>query len=90
MKSYTRSTILTLAIFTVICCNKAAAQLASEKPVTSFYSTLTKEKLAAGKQRGSSNTVAATKQLPSQKALPKRTMQAAESRKKGRIGVPVP
>ena len=81
MKSYTRSIILTLGIITVVCCNKALAQLASERPVSSFYSRLTKEKLAE-KQKGGVSKPASAQQLPSQKALPKRTMEAADSRKK--------
>ncbi|MBO9633001.1 MAG: hypothetical protein J7578_07755 [Chitinophagaceae bacterium] len=81
MRSYTKFILLTMGMLTVVCCKKTIAQLASEKPVASFYSKLTKEKLAE-KQNQRSSKPAMHQQLPGDKILPKQGVQAADIRKK--------
>lgn len=81
MRSYSKFLILTMAMLTIVCCKKTMAQVASEKPVASFYSPLTKEKLAEKKIQRSSKPVI-NQQLPGDKILPKQGLQAADIRKK--------
>ena len=80
MKSYKKIISIALAIFTILCYSQAKAQLASEKPVASFYSKLAKEKLAE-KQKNKKTIPAVNQQLPSKKPLTRETMEAVEKRR---------
>lgn len=80
MKTYKRFMSCSIVLFSLFCCRQADAQLASEKPVASFYSKLAKEKIAE-KQRSKPGTPAVNRQLPSKKPLTKQTMEAVEKRR---------
>jgi hypothetical protein len=80
MKKNTIIMNISVAIFTIVCCNQAMGQLASEKPVTTYYSKLAKEKLAE-KQKSKMVTPSVNQQLPSKKPLTRQTMEAVEKRR---------
>lgn len=79
MKTNKRSINIAVFIF-IIACNQAMGQLASEKPVASFYSKLAKEKMAEKKQ-SKPVTPAVSQQLPSNKPITRQTMEAVEKRR---------
>ncbi len=83
MKFHTRLKILTVTVAIAVFCKKADAQLASEKPLSSSYSRLVKEKLAE-KQNKKPPVTAVQQNLPSKQAMPKQTIEAMEKRKKKR------
>jgi len=80
MKTYKKIISILLSVFAMLCCNQAMAQLASEKPVASYYSKLAKEKLAE-KQKNKAAMHAVKQQLPSQKPLTRESREAVEKRR---------
>ncbi|WP_127129674.1 hypothetical protein [Pseudoflavitalea rhizosphaerae] len=80
MKTYKKIISISLSVFIILCCNQAIAQLASEKPVASFYSKLAKEKLAE-KQKNKTAMPALKQQLPSKKPMTRESREAVEKRR---------